>query len=207
MKPACIRWVVAGWAVMLSGCSWLVPLVFLHPGTKTVPAEFAQLQGKTVAVMIWAEPETLYDYPYVRLELASYVSDKIRAHVEDVRLVDDRKVEDFVQKNPQAALEPHSVGEEFGADLVVYIELLEFQMRDPDAPALIQGRIHAAVSAYDLTADVDEPPQYELAGVETVHPDQPVLFTLTAADILRSETYDKFADQVARKFYAHEEEL
>ena len=105
MKPACIRWVVAGLAVMLSGCSWLVPLVFLHPGTKTVPAEFAQLQGKTVAVMIWAEPETLYDYPYVRLELASYVSDKIRAHVKDVRLIDDRKVEDFVQKNPQAALE------------------------------------------------------------------------------------------------------
>lgn len=207
MRLACIRLTIVGLTVVLAGCSWLVPLVFLHPGTKKVPAEFARLQGKTVAVMVWAEPETLYDYPYVRLELASYVSDKIRAHVKDVRLIDDRKVEDFIQKDPQAALEPHRVGEQFGADMVVYLELLEFQMRDPDSPALLQGRIDAAVNVHDLTADLDEAGRYELAGVETTHPEQPVLFSLTAADILRSETYDKFAEQVTRKFYAHDQEL
>ncbi len=91
--------------------------------------------------------------------------------------------------------------------MVVYLELLEFQMRDPDAPALLQGRIDAAVSVHDLTADLDEAGRYELAGVETTHPEQPVLFSLTAADILRSETYDKFAEQVTRKFYAHDQQL
>ncbi|HUU84452.1 MAG TPA: hypothetical protein VM243_13205 [Phycisphaerae bacterium] len=207
MRPASLRWIVLGTAVLIAGCNWLIPLVFLHPGTKKVPPEFAKLEGRTVAVMVWAEPETLYDYPYVRLELASYVGDKLRAHVKDVQLTDNRKVEDFIQDSPQAALDPQRVGGELGADMVVYIELLEFQMRDPDAPALLQGHIRAAVSVYDLTADIDEAEQYELAGVDAKHPDQPVLFSLVAANRLRSETYDKFADLVSRKFYTHDEEL
>lgn len=207
MKLPFMRFSLAGMVVLTAGCNWLVPLVFLHPGTKKVPPEFAQLKDKTVAVMVWAEPETLYDYPYVRLELASYVADKLRAHVSDARLVDDREVEEYIQANPDAAIDPQRVGNEFGADIVVYIELLEFQMRDPDAPALLQGRVHASVGVYDVTADLGEPAHFELAGVVTVHPEQPVLFSIAAADLLRSETYDKFAEQVTQKFYEHDEEL
>ncbi len=65
-------------ATLCGGCNWFKGLaLFLPEPQKTVPAEFAHLEG-SVAVVVWVHPETLYDYPNVRLELASHVADSSR---------------------------------------------------------------------------------------------------------------------------------
>jgi len=207
MKPKLARLTAMGAVATLAGCNWLTPLVFVLPDKKRVPAEFDKLRGKSVVVMVWAEPETLYDYPHIRLELASFIGDKIRAQVQDAHLADVRKVEGFVEQTTEAAYNPRMVGEHFDADMVVYVELLGFQLRDPDAPDFLQGRVQASVGVYDLTVDPDEAQYYELQSVTTVCPDQPVLFTPTGAVVVRNETYAKFSEAVARKFYQHEEAL
>lgn len=207
MNPRSIRFATMATVPMLAGCSWLVPVVFLHPGTKKVPAEFSKLQDKTVVVMVWAEPETLYDYPHIRLELASYIGDKLRAEVEGLDLIEARKVEGFIEQSAEAAYSPRLVGKHFGADMVVYVELLEFQIRDPDAPDFVQGRVQASVGVHDLTADPDDTEYYELEPVAAVHPNHARLFTPTESVVVRNDTYAKFSEAVARKFYEHEEDL
>jgi hypothetical protein len=192
---------------MTAGCSWLVPLIFVHPGTKTVPPEFAKLEDRKAVVLVWAEPETLYDYQHIRLELASYVGDEIRAGVKGVQLVNERKVEDYLQRTPEAAVAPRMVGDHFGAEMVVYVELLEFQIRDPESPDLLQGRARAAVRVHDMTVDADEMAYHELAEVSVVYPERSVLYTMTAPEVIRNETYKQFAELVGRKFYEHQEKL
>jgi hypothetical protein len=203
MPRLMIRWIAVVVIPLAAGCNWLLPGIFLTEHKKTVPAEFAKLKGKQVAVVVWAEPETLFDYPHVRLELSSYVTDKIRAELPSTRLIDPPRIEDYVQQILDA--DPEQIGKHFGVDMVVYIELLEFQIRDPRAPDFVRPHIRASVAVYDLKADPDEPRRYDLSVVDVVHPEHaPLLVSRTNIVTARQEAYVKFAEAVARKFYPHE---
>lgn len=192
--------------VVLAGCNLLIPLMLMQEHKRTVPPEFSKLKGKRTMVLIWAEPETLFDYPHVRLELSTYISDKIRAQVPEVTLVEPLKVEDHIQKTLDADADPQHLGKHFDAEMVVYLELLEFQVRDPGMPDLVQARIGASVAVYDLTADPDETRCYELAPVHVAEPQNNALL-ISRANIMqvRQEAYLKFAETVARKFYSWQE--
>lgn len=194
-------------AVGLGGCNWFVPLAFILPDTRKVEPEYAKLVDCKAVVVVWAEPETLYDYPYIRLEASSHIGDRIRANVEGIHLVNARKVEDFIQRTPEAAFNPELVGEHFRADAVVYVELLEFQIRDPESPDLLQGKARAEVTVHDLRSEEDDYGTQELESVELTVPEQPVLYTAAAPTVIRNQTYDKLAELVARKFYEHDEKI
>ncbi len=194
--------------IAVSGCSWLVPLIFIGEHKEKIPAEFDKLDGMKTAVVVWADQETLFDYPHVRMELSMHISDKMWSSMKNVKLVDSRQIEDYVQKNIEMSIDPEKVGQAFDCDMVVYIELLDFQIRDREAPDFVRGRIDASVSVYDIKADVESARRYELDEVETVYPEmQSMLFNETNAIVVRKETYEKFAETVARKFYKHEVEL
>ncbi|MFQ5491909.1 MAG: hypothetical protein ACE5GE_14420 [Phycisphaerae bacterium] len=207
MNKSLLKLLLVCTPVVLTGCNWFVPLAFILPDTKKVPAEYAKLEDQKVMVLLWAEPETLYDYPYVRYELGEYIGDKIRANVDGVQVVNERKIEDHLHRHPEAAMDPEEVGEHFGAQMVVYIELLEFQIRDPEAPDLLQGKVEASIRIHDLTGESGAPDVQELESVSVTCPDNPMLYTATAPIVVRNETYKLFAEEVARKFYEHEEKL
>ena len=75
MRPASLT--VFALTAAVAGCNWLIPGVLMTEHKRTNPAEFDKLAGKRVVVLVWAEPETLFDYPHVRLELSSYIADKL----------------------------------------------------------------------------------------------------------------------------------
>ncbi len=192
----------------LCGCNWLVPFIFVGEHKRTVPAEFNKLEGKRALVLVWAEPATLYDYPHVRIELATYVADKIRAGVKECETVDPADVEDLLQRDLDAAVDPVHTGKHFAADYVVYVELLGFQIRDPATPDLAQGRVSASVAVYDVNADPDEIGRFALTPVETVCPEHsPVLMSARNALTIRRKTYEVFSETVARKFFDHDVDL
>ncbi len=199
-------------SLLSAGCNLLTPLVFVMEPTKKVAPEFDKLAGKRVAILVWTEPSTLFDYRFARFELATYVGDKLFAEFNGremgIDVVDPRDVEEFLQKNLDAQIDPYAVGRQFQTDYVVYMELLEFQIRDPQAPQFLRGRIQASVTVHDVRAGRDEQRRYELTPVKCVHPDDsPVPLTATNAPLIREATYRKFAEQVARKFYEHTVQL
>ena len=113
-------------------------------------------------------------------------------------------MEDFLQKNPAARIDARAVGRAFDADYVIFIEVLRFQIRDSDHPKLLRGRIHASVSVHDRAADQDQLRRFELAPVDCVYPrGGSVMLTATNSPLIREQTYRKFGEMVARKFYEH----
>lgn len=195
--PACVL-------LAATGCNWLMPLVFMAEHKEKVPAEFDKLADTRTAIVVWAQQETLFDYPHVRLELAMHIADQLRPKVK-FDLVDGRKVEDYLQRTLATAADPETVGRHFDCDMVIYLELLEFQIRDPQAPDFLRATIHASVSVYDIGVAPDEPRRYALQDVETIYPEQgPVTFTGANAAQVRKAAYETFAEAVARKFYNHE---
>jgi len=210
LKP--IRGSVLLFVPLLASCNLLTPLVLIGEHTKKVSPEFDKLAGKRVAVLVWTQPATLFDYPHVRFELATYIGDKLHAEMAQrnlgMQVVDPRDVEQFLQKNIDAQIDPYAVGRQFNADYVVYLEVLEFQIRDAQTPQFLRGRIQASVSVHDIRAERESQRRYELTPVQCVHPeDAPVPMTATNSPLIREATYRKFAEQVARKFYEHTIEL
>ncbi len=199
-------------AMALTSCNLLTPLIFVGEHRKKIHPEFDKLAGKRVAILVWTEPATQFDYPHTRLELATYVSDKLSAEMTqrelETEVVDSRDVADFIQRNPDAQEDPYAVGKKFDADYVIFIEVLRFQMRDPTQPQFLRGTVEAAVSAHDIKADPDQLKRYELVPVMCLFPEgTPILMTRTNAPMVRQTTYHKFAEEVAKKFYEHTVEL
>src|SRR3972149_1636065 len=150
MKFKLVHSCLLGSVPLLASCNLLTPLAVLGQHTKKISPEFDKLAGKRVAVLVWTEPATLFDYPHSRFELATYIGDKLYAEMGQrnlaTQVVDPRDVEDYLQKNLDAQIDPYAVGRQFKADFVVYLELLEFQIRDPQSPQFLRGRIQASVS-------------------------------------------------------------
>lgn len=210
--PRSLPFFVPLFLAWITGCNLLLPAAFVGNPQRKMPAEFDKLVNVRAAVLVWAEPETLFHYPHIRWELSARVCDqlasKLNTEKSRLEMVDPRDLEDFIQKNRAAANDPARVGREFKADYVVFVELNRFQIRDPDSPELLHARIDAGVSVYDVRAEGDQPRRYELAAVAVVHPETgPVLMSPTNPLIIRQEAYDKFADVVARKFYDHTVDL
>jgi len=202
------RWMMLAVIPLLASCNLLTPFAVLGEHRKRVLPEFDKLAGKRVAVLVWTDPATLFDYPFTRFELATYVGDKLHSEMAQrdlaTEVVDPRDVEDFLQKNLGARIDPHAVGRQFATDYVVYLEVVGFQIRDPDEPQFLRGRVNASVSVHDVRADPDSLRRFELTPVECVYPDdQPVLITATNSSLIREATYRKFAEMVARKFYEY----
>lgn len=193
----------------VAGCNWLVPFIFLgEEPMQDMPAEFNRLDGKRVLVLVWADSATLFDYPSVRFEISAYVGDRLVADMPKTTIVDRRKVEDHLQRSLLSSFDPVELGHKFKAEMVLYIELLEFQIRDPTAPDFLRGRIHATVMMYDMDSDPDDPEYYELEPVDVTHPEnRPVLISHATETQIRQESYEAFAERVARKFHSYKEKL
>ena len=191
-----------------AGCNLLTPLaLIMQPPKKTIPAEFDRLEGKRVLVLVWAPQETLIEYPWARLEIAQYVGDKIVASVKPIRLVSPKKVEDHIEQLYESEYDPRKIGETFKADIVVYIELLEYEMRNPNTPQLRLGTIRASVVVHDLAKGA-EPSKFELEEVLARYPEKSEIGVLSKSGLeIRKLTYEKFAEYVSRKFHEYEIEI
>ena len=204
---------LAGWTLLfslplISSCNLLTPLVFMGEHKKQISPEFDKFPQKRIAILVWTDPSTLFDYPHARFELATYVADKLNAEMTQRQhgtvVVDPRDVEDYLQKNLEAQLDPYVLGRHFDVDFVVYLEVLEMQVRDPEVPQFLRGRVEALVSVHDIRADPDETRRYELTPVQCVFPEgSPVMLSATNSPLIREATYRKFAELVARKFYEY----
>jgi len=199
---------LAGLVCLFGACNWLTPIIFIGEHKKRVLPEFDKLPNKRVAVLVWVDPATLFDYPHARLEIATYLSDKLSYEMEERKLgtevVDARDVEDYVERDLDARIDPERVGARFETDYVVYIEILTFQIRDPNVPQFLQGRIGASVTVHDTREDSGLRENYELTPVDAVYPPNgPVVMTSSNGPIVREGLYRTFAEVVARKFYEH----
>ncbi len=191
-----------------SGCNWFVPMaVASQAPTEKVPAEFDKLPGSKAVVLVWADQDTLFDYPKVRLELGAYIGDYLKTRVKDVRLISPQQVEEYLERQGSSAQDPEAAGQYFSADKVIHVTLLEFSMRDREMAHFYRGRVRASVAVYDLKDKSGTTQRYTLSDAAVVYPEKdPVGFDATAAQVVRQKTYEAFADAVGRKFCAHERE-
>ncbi|MCC6360937.1 MAG: hypothetical protein IT450_19530 [Phycisphaerales bacterium] len=194
--------VVGAFLATLAGCQ-LIAAPFLMWGpepTKDVPAEYPYLPGKKVAIVVWADTDTLFEFPQVQFEVAEYVTAAMKGNVKGASFVPNRQVVDYQRRDSAwERRSPNDIGRDLGADRVLMLELTEYTTREPGSPHLKRGRVAANLKIYD-SDHKDSAPTYK-ANIACKYP------TGDAADwggddrSVRAAAMQLFADEVAGKFY------
>ena len=188
------------WAA--SGCKLLAApaLMWGSEPTKEIPAEYPYLPGKKVCIAVWADSETLIEYPWVQLDVSEHVSAAMETAVRGISFVPNRKVVELQRRESDwDRRDPALLGARFGADRVLMIELTQYTTREPESPHLYRGRISANVKVYD-TQYPSSAPTYR-TGVEVVYPLESMGQWGTDDQAIRKATMGAFAQEVAGKFY------
>jgi hypothetical protein len=189
-------------SVATGGCK-LMAAPFLLWGaepTKEVPAEYPYLEGKKVCLLVWADWETLTEYPSVQLEVAEHATEAIKPNVPGISFTPNRKIVELQRREINWDRgDPAVLGARFGADRVLMIELTQYTTREPESPHLYRGRISANLKVYH-TEYRDSAPLFKTS-VETAYPPESVGEWGMDDDATRKATMEAFALEVAGKFY------
>lgn len=193
--------------VSLGGCGaigYLGYLIAPDMSKKDVKAEFAGLAGQRVAIVVFAGPDVLYDYPYARYELGASVKSELEKNVKGISVVSPRTVLKFQDETIDWEAMPRTeIGRKFDADYVLYIAVIEYQTQDPGSVGVYHGKVVAETSLYDTA-------KAEASAVAWRGSDIHVNFTPRDASsnenrYVRSRMQSMFADALAKRFYDHKE--
>lgn len=186
----------------LAGCQ-LIAAPFLMWGqepTKDVPAEYPYLAGKKVAIVVWADTDTLFEYPQVQFDVSEFLAASLKSNVKGLTVVPARQVVDYQRRDASwYNRPPGEIGRDFGADRTLMVELTEYTTREPNSPHLKRGRISANLKVYD-TSKKDVAPSYK-TNITCKYPSGDAADWGSDDRSIRAATMQAFADEVANRFY------
>jgi len=188
--PGCA---VVGWVVAQSAPPKKVPAVYDPPKQQTWLVFVDDLMNPV-------------DYQPVKRELAENISRELKTKDVAVRTVDYEDLMDLTMRRDDFnSMGIPEIGRELNADLVLYVHLDEFQLREDDVAPLWQGKMKCTVKVVDsregrLWPD-DRPKGFPLPLVETPQ-------EVSQADSFGRQVAERLADkqatQIVRLFHEHE---
>jgi hypothetical protein len=166
------------------------------------------LQADRLAIVIYAGNDVLFTYPTVPIEISSELVYEITRHMKDrigsfVHPAEVVRWQESTLEWPTLSLV--EVGRRFGADTVLYVELVRYTLVEEKSANLFRGRVKSRVHV--LKAEAERNPVYETTVEVTFPEDQPIGVLGTSERRMRQGTNKIFAQELARKFYDHEIEV
>ncbi|MBI4578099.1 MAG: hypothetical protein HY718_00260 [Planctomycetes bacterium] len=195
--------------VLGGGCTAMRSLLYqTAPQKEDVAPEYAGLPGRKAAVYVWARPESLWDYPQMRLDMAAHLSAYLKENVKNLEVIPAPQVESYMKTLSNMSPDPADIGRHFHADMVVHLSVYKFSIRDPGMSQFYRGRISASVAVLDMTARDGTVQRVPLQDVNVVVPEEgPLGYYNVTADQVRDATYREFTQATGRKFHPWQKDL
>lgn len=203
--------VVAATALALAGCA--IPAFFAAQfgPEEDIPAEFEMPKGKTVLVLV-EYPDNRTDYEPIKAHLTGMINEQLTAHKVASRTVPFSEVGKLRDRDPAfyETMAVGPIGARLGADLVVYVLIDEFALRDPDASEeLWKGRLQTIVRVVDISEgrlwpkDVRDGHVVDPAETPTISDSDSANNPALREEAISKELAAVTADRIAKLFYAH----
>ena len=132
---------------LLTGCSTLLTAAYLLQPAD-VPAEFAGLKGKHVAVVCRSIVELEFTDAGAARELATLVGGQLDRNVRRIHVIGQQEVARWLDEN--AWVDYATLGKSLDADYVVGIDLERFRLHE--GSTLYRGRASAVLRVYDVAS-------------------------------------------------------
>ena len=133
---------------LLTGCDPRQMMYFLQPFSPTIPAPGPSLKGKKVVVLTHATAGTQAEFPGIDRDLARQFVNNLKK-VKKITLVEPEKVATWLDGHPQWT-DPSDAARDFEADVVIFLEIEEFQTRAPGDLNVLQGTGKIHNQAFEL---------------------------------------------------------
>jgi len=187
---------------LVAGCRLMAMpwLMWGEEPMRDVPAEYPYLTGKRYCVIVWTDSFTQQEYPYVQLELTTFITDAIEKNVARTVPTPARSVLEM-QRNDRGwdRTAPVELGRKLRADRAILVDITQYTMREPESTHLYRGRIAANIRVYD-TAYPDAEPVLKTT-VETAYPPDSHGTWGSDEATVRRAAMAAFAEDVSGLFY------
>ncbi len=149
MRHAAAMILLVGSSVALVGCDPRAAFYFLQPNAPTIAAPGPKLQGKKVVVLTHATAASQAEFPALERDLNREFVSHIKT-VKKITVVDPDKVRTWVEGHPKWT-DPTDAARDFEADIVIFLELEQFQVQAPGDLNILQGSAKVHLQAFELT--------------------------------------------------------
>jgi hypothetical protein len=139
----------AGFVMVVAGCDPRQAMFFLRPFQPKIPAQCDALKGKKVVILTSATAGLRTDHLNIDREIARRLAKILREKIKKIEIQDQAEVYAWVEGKPTWT-DPAEAGRAFDADVVVYLEVREFQTQSASSPGLFEGRANVAVSVTEF---------------------------------------------------------
>jgi hypothetical protein len=185
---------------------WSIQTWFTEPfvPAKKVPAEYEPPAGKTMLVFV----DDMFhpvDYEPVKIQLTEMLNEQLIAHKVAAKTIPYSRIGELMATPEVNKLAVSEIGTRLGADMVLYVQIDEFVLRDAAAASeLWKGRLGTTVRLVDVTKGrlwpTDSPAGHVVPKAETQ--------TISDSSQARGEQISKdlaaeTADKIAKLFYSH----
>jgi hypothetical protein len=150
VRLALVAVLAGGSLLACSGCDPRTLAYFLQPFDATIapPCE-TSFQGKKVVILCRAIADSGGEVSSLERDLSRDVTTILRRKVKKITVVDPDKVATWVDAHPKET-DPAEIARDFGADVVIYLEVEQFQTQSPGDLNMIHGQAKVHVKAYEM---------------------------------------------------------
>jgi hypothetical protein len=190
----------------VSHCSCAIPAWFAaqFAPPKQVEPEYVPPKDKVILVFV-DDMLNPINYEPIKIDLTNRLNEQLVANGVTAKTVPYNRLADLIAATPDFnGLAVSEVGQKVKADIVLYVQVDEFSLKDPAAPQLWRGRFQVTVRMVDVAEGrlwpKDRPAGYTVPIVETPVSTESAE---TYADDLAKQLAASVAQQVAWLFYKH----
>ncbi|GIW86723.1 MAG: hypothetical protein KatS3mg108_1047 [Isosphaeraceae bacterium] len=141
-------------APTLAGCDPRQAAYFLQPFEAKIPAPCPSLKGKRVVILTSVGGGLPSDQLSVDREISRRLAAILRDKIKKIDIVNPDEVQTWAQAKPTWT-DPADAARAFEADIVIFLEVREFQVQNPSSPGLYEGRSNIHIQVTELAHPTD----------------------------------------------------
>lgn len=199
---------LAGAAGVLAGCNIVgfVAQGIAGDGESAVAvdAQYRGLPNKSVAVVVTAGDNTLFEHPNATGAICRTVSKQLSLDIPGVKLSEPAKLLEFQRNNPYWNTLPYGdLIKRLNVDRIVYIDLAEYTTHENGNANVWRGRVSGTVGIVE--ADAKDPDNLAFTTrIETAYPNEKTVGVLSSDDAtIQAGMVTTFSSRVSALFRDH----
>ena len=150
VRLALVALMAGGSLIAISGCDPRTLAYFLQPFEATIaPLCETSFQGKKVVILCRAVADSMGEFSSLERDLSKNVATILRNKVKKITVVDPDKVATWIDAHPKET-DPAEIARDFDAEIVIYLEVEQFQTQSPGDLNMIHGQAKVHVKAFEM---------------------------------------------------------
>ncbi len=195
-------------ALVLSASVGCAVVAAFDPEDKPQPvaAQYTDLTGRKVAVLVRTDEMTRYRFPESTKALSNAMTRSIAQNVEGVTVVPTRRTLEYQEKNPYwPAVPPSRLIGALEVDRLIVVDVAEYRTQEPGNQYLWRGVIDALIAVYEAESIDPDDKAFEQR-VRAEWPEGTTVGLVEGDDAtLQAAALSTFTLRGAGLFYDHEE--